>query len=90
MGYRIELSKDTGNMIALIEGNTITVRVPSVMGMRWADSDEVGIYAQTDWGLKLAIEKDFKCLQPRAEEDDSDAFEHPTGAAGADCGSGER
>ncbi len=43
----------------------------------WAQNQSIGIYAQAEWGLKIAVEKDFKCLDPRRDEDETDAFENP-------------
>jgi uncharacterized protein DUF7009 len=63
----------------------IIVQLPSEAGQRWASGDEVGIYSERPWGLRLMIGKDFKCLEARPHEDDRDAFEHPAGGAGVDC-----
>jgi hypothetical protein len=40
----------------------------------WASGDEVGLYAQ-DGALRIAIEKDFRCLTRAGEE--PDAYPHP-------------
>lgn len=59
-------------------GTTVTVALPSADVAHWADSaSEVGIYFQEPWGLKVAVEKDFRCLDPRRDEDESDNFDNP-------------
>ena len=45
----------------------------------WANGTSEGIYFETGPGLRVAVEKDFRCLAPRDGEDDSDAYEHPGG-----------
>ena len=61
----------------------IVVELPETSAREWAGGSAVGIYSDTAWGLRIAIEKDFKCLENRTHEDDSDAFEHPGGPV--DC-----
>jgi hypothetical protein len=73
--YRIQSHPNAETLRAAFETGTITVNVPTDTAEAWAAGDEVGFYAQ-DGGLKIAIEKDFRCLT-RAEEE-PDAFPHPT------------
>lgn len=67
---------------ARLAGTTVTVTLPTAQAHRWADTDQVGIEHWqpngTPDGLRLLIEKDFKCLTDRPHEDESDAFPHPT------------
>jgi hypothetical protein len=57
----------------------IEVVVHSAAVREWADGPAEGIYFETGAGLRVAVEKDFRCLAPRDGEDDSDAYEHPGG-----------
>lgn len=57
----------------------IEVVVHSAAVTEWANGTSEGIYFETGAGLRVAVEKDFRCLAPRDGEDDSDAFEHPGG-----------
>lgn len=83
--YRLEVSDSGGEVTASFRQNQIIIAVPSESARDWALGSEVGIYGKAPWGLTFAIEKDFKCLEHRPNEDDTDAFEHPTGVAGAGC-----
>jgi hypothetical protein len=67
----------------------IAVTLPADQAAAWAAGEAVGLYAETEAGLKIAVEKDFRCLEPRRGEDDSDAFERPTGYAKDSCGTDE-
>lgn len=62
----------------------ITVRVPEVAVKRWAESDDVGLYADltlgNGWTLSVAIEKDFACLD-RSDAENEDTFANPNLAA---------
>lgn len=84
--YRIRLSRDADQPEVSFDQGTITVRVPEDLGRRWAGSDDVGIYATTPWGLRLTIEKDFRCLDAGArDEDESQSYAHPGAATGQAC-----
>lgn len=63
----------------------LTVSIPATEAAAWFQGEEVGLYAQTDWGLAIAIEKDFRCLETRPDEDDSDAFARPVGGQPGPC-----
>jgi hypothetical protein len=75
-GLTYRIRKGTGGDIRaeLIEG-AITVHVPSAVIDGWATSEDVGINAR-DGQMRIAIEKDFRCLT-RREEDEADAYPHP-------------
>ena len=63
------------------DGSRITVSLPEVEARAWAGENEVGIYSEEPWGLKLSVEKDFQCLDTRPNDDDSDAFDRALFAA---------
>jgi hypothetical protein len=71
------LRKDAGGVgvRAELADGVITVSAPAGEVHTWATSDEVGITAR-DGDLRIAIEKDFRCLT-RREEDEPDAYPHP-------------
>ncbi len=83
--YRLQLSSNP-EPTAKFRDNEITLSIPEAEGRRWALGAEVGIYGEKPWGLKFAIEKDFKCLETRPDEDDRDAFEHPGIGDRRECG----
>lgn len=72
--YRIQSRTGTEPLHADFTGGAITVLIPAETVRAWAAGDEVGLYAQ-DGDLRIAIEKDFRCLT-RAEEE-PDAYPHP-------------
>ena len=79
--YRLESSADTESMRAIFEDNRITIFLPKTQADEWANTRQIGVESSQEIGggktLRLLIEKDFACLEPRAGEDDADAFPHP-------------
>jgi hypothetical protein len=61
--------------------NRISISIPTEILTKWANSDEVSLLYELsldhDNVLELLIEKDFACLTPREDEDESDLFPHP-------------
>jgi len=74
---------DQSGMSATIDGNHIRVLVSSALSDTWATSEqEVGMehllrFPANDGHLRILVEKDFKCLADRPEEDESDNFPNP-------------
>lgn len=64
----------------------VTIAVPKEKAVTWAETDQVGIYANIDVGLHgtldISVEKDFACLD-RSDADNIDTFPHPL--AGTVC-----
>ncbi len=85
LSYQLVLSNAVNKVIVTFQVAHLDVLLPTAEGRDWARTDKVGIYSEESWGLKLAIEKDFKCLDPRLDEDESDAFENPHGTHHAAC-----
>jgi len=56
------------------DGN-IVLAVPKPMVDAWANSSQVGM--ESDGPLRLAIEKDFQCLDPAHPEENVDTFPNP-------------
>lgn len=82
--YRVESSPASVNPAALFSDNTLTVRLPETAVLAWATTEQVSLPGEQvlDDGatLKILVEKDFACLAPREEEDESDMFPHPNAA----------
>ena len=74
--YRIQSLGVTDPIHALFCNHSITVRVPAESVALWAAADEVGLYAQHG-ALKIAVEKDFRCLTRRPDELEPDAYPNP-------------
>lgn len=79
--YVLESSPATVKPEAHMSNNVLTVRVPEDQVRDWSGSDEVSIAASQvlDEGveLRILVEKDFACLAPRDDEDESDMYPHP-------------
>lgn len=71
--FPAEIEQITANFL----NGKIQISVPFQSAKHLAESDEVGFSANQN-SLKILIEKDFACLQPRGEED-KDTFPHPKG-----------
>jgi len=57
--------------------NTIAVYIPDEWILNWDKDDRVGFEGKEDNGLYILIEKDYQCLNPRLNEDESDLFSNP-------------
>jgi hypothetical protein len=74
--YRIQSRDVTDPMHAVFCNHSIIVRLPAESVATWAGADEVGFYAQQG-PLKIAVEKDFRCLTRRPDDPETDAYPHP-------------
>jgi hypothetical protein len=84
--YRLERGGRSGDGFATFDDGCISVSIPTEQGLKWAATEQVGIEAtqNTDSGiLRILIEKDFTCLDPRPGGEDDDTFPNPQ-----KCGNG--
>lgn len=79
--YSLEACEHATEVSACFENGEVLVNLPMLLVRSWANTNQVGIEHMQPTGegrgLRLVIEKDFHCLQPRPEEDESDNFPHP-------------
>ncbi|MDB6091211.1 MAG: hypothetical protein JWN85_3995 [Gammaproteobacteria bacterium] len=78
--YRLKRDSEAREITAAYAGNIIEIRVPERAALQWCASEQVSLtHSQPVPGgdLRIALEKDFACLAPRADEDESDNFPHP-------------
>lgn len=79
--YRLEAAESSPEINADFENNRIILRIPKRTAEQWATTEQVGFEAKqiSDEGkeLRILVEKDFACLEPRGGEEDADAFPHP-------------
>jgi hypothetical protein len=79
--YALEIDNETQAARAKFENNRITVSIPKTQADEWTRTTQIGIEAEQIIGdgkmLRLLIEKDFACLEPRKGDDDKDGFPHP-------------
>ena len=81
LDYVLECSAIAERPSASLSGGALTVTLPESELMQWATSEQVSIEANEalDDGdsLKILVEKDFACLAPREDEDETDMYPHP-------------
>ena len=79
--YSLESSPASVNPAAFYSDNEIRVRLPETVVLAWATTEQVSIEGEQilDDGetLSILVEKDFACLAPRPDEDESDMYPHP-------------
>ena len=82
--YSLEPSESDDTIRATFGNNRISLFVSLARVKHWAATEQMGIEAIQSVGhdrdLRLLIEKDLQCLQPRPEED-QDAFPNPKHAS---------
>jgi len=78
--YRVEV-KPTGAVEADFRAALLRVIVPRQEVDRWLAPEQVSIEGRQAIGggddLRILVEKDYTCLAPRGDEDDSDLFANP-------------
>ena len=79
--YSLETCTNASKVSASLRGKEVNIAIPAAEASRWANTAQVGIEQIQIVGmgmdLRIVIEKDFRCLQPRLEEDESDNFPNP-------------
>ncbi len=78
--YALETS-DVKKLKCEFLDNTLTVFVPKDLAKVWIESQLVGLEhldstTENDQ-VRILVEKDFKCMHVRINEDESDSFPHP-------------
>lgn len=79
--YALESDDRREGVVAEYANDRLCVYVPSRVAGEWIASEQVG-FGSTEGsaGPRIMVEKDFACLTPRANEDESDMFPHPQNA----------
>ena len=79
--YSLVPSRDATAIRAHFAANEVMVTVPLRIAREWAIGDAVGLQSEQPIGdgtmLEILVEKDFACLKPRADENDTDAYPNP-------------
>jgi hypothetical protein len=86
--YRLRRGGSSDAISASYRDNVLEILVPEALGRQWCETDLVTLAQSLDvpgGELRITLEKDFACLAPREEEDESDNFPHPGAATGARC-----
>jgi hypothetical protein len=88
LSYRLRTDLEKPVITATYGNNVIDVRVPRETALTWSHTDQVTLsHAEAIPGgeLRIIIEKDWNCLAPRSDEDESDNFPHPETGTGKTC-----
>jgi hypothetical protein len=86
--YRLATDPSSGRISAAYGNGLIDIRVPRSTAVTWCQTDQVTLsHSEPVKGgeLRVVIEKDWNCLAPRSEEDESDSFPHPDTGTGKSC-----
>ena len=78
--YRLRGDAAATLISASFGGGVLEVRVPAAQAREWCASQEVTLAGTQEAAaqvLRISVEKDFACLAPRTDEDESDNFPHP-------------
>ena len=78
--YRVQRAPAAATLGATFADGVIEIQVPEAVARDWCASELVTLDAVQHHGavdLRIVLEKDFSCLAPRTEEDESDNFPHP-------------
>jgi hypothetical protein len=85
--FRFALESSAGGSVsAEFTGNRMVVRLPKADISAWANDDSaVSLHGEVQLAenaaLTLLVEKDFQCLTPRPDEDQTDLFSNPDSTA---------
>ena len=78
--WKIVVSPQAEEIEVKLSDQLVTINMPMETFRNWANTEQVGMETGIEVGnddfLKVLIEKDFKCLTQRDENDD-DAFPNP-------------
>ena len=81
LGYAIEVSSHCSDVRASCADNLISVSIPANLASTWASTNQIGIEREQPAAdgsvLRIVVEKDFRCLQARPGEDESDNYSNP-------------
>jgi hypothetical protein len=86
--YRLRCDPHVREIRASYQGSVLEIRIPESAAQKWCTSELVTLsHSQPlpEGSLKITLEKDFACLAPRSDEDESDNFPHPDSGQGKSC-----
>jgi len=81
--YRLQRS-DVDDLTTTFQNGLIVIEVPNDVASEWVNNQAlIGLKhlanPKSENPLHVLVEKDYKCLQVRKDEDESDAFPNPKG-----------
>ncbi|THD69599.1 hypothetical protein E7Z59_04535 [Robertkochia marina] len=79
--YALVTEENGRELCASFSNNSITIHVPKAIARKWTETGQVGFDNREKEGVLptpyILVEKDFKCLHKRPNEDESDHFPNP-------------
>jgi hypothetical protein len=78
--YRLQRCAATATLAATFADGVVEIQVPERQAREWCESELVTLeheQAHAQARLRIVVEKDYACLAPRQDEDESDNFPHP-------------
>ncbi len=82
--YALARTEDGDQPRVRFADGTITASIPAATVAEWVSTEAAAIGGEQPLGggdvLTILVEKDFACLDPRPDEDESDMFAHPDAA----------
>ena len=86
--YRLKRDTGTRDISASFRNGVVEVLIPESSAREWCTTSLVTLaheQASPGGALRITLEKDFACLAPREDEDESDNFPHPETHSGKSC-----
>jgi hypothetical protein len=86
--YRLRRDPTARQIEALFQQGAVEIRIPETVARSWCTSEVVTLSGEQptpEGTLRIMVEKDFACLAPRSDEDESDNFPHPEAQQGKSC-----
>jgi hypothetical protein len=78
--YRLKRTKSAATLGASFVNGEVEIQVPVSIAREWCATELVTLAHVQSHGevqLRIVVEKDYACLAPREDEDESDNFRHP-------------
>lgn len=79
--YALVTDENTMELSASFSDNRISINVPKTIAQNWTETEQVGFDNQEKEDELptpyILVEKDFKCLHKRPNEDETDHFPNP-------------
>jgi len=86
--YRLKRDASAREISASYDRGVLEIRVPEGTARQWCTTELVTLAHEQplpEGVLRITLEKDYACLAPRADEDESDNFPHPQAAPDKRC-----
>jgi uncharacterized protein DUF7009 len=86
--YRLRRASAAHEINASFRDGVVEISVPDGVAREWCNTDQVTLAHEQPVPagvLRITLEKDYGCLAPRADEDESDNFPHPEAGKGKSC-----